>query len=247
MLRLDGRPWKRACGWLLFLAPFFLLTYGGSNALAAQRHGVRSIAFQWERHTPFLPWTIVPYWSLDALYVLSVFACVTRAELTAHVRRLVTAQVVAVLCFVLFPLQFGVERPHSQGFAGALFSTLARVDRPFNQAPSLHIALLVILWHLYATHAGKRARWLLHAWFGLIGVSVLTTYQHHFFDVPTGAMLGAACLWMWPATRVSRCSAEVVGNRNFEVEVQALAAEQKPQRRPLNHQSYRRIQSDEPH
>lgn len=210
MLRLDGRPWKRAFGWLLFLAPFFLLTYGGSNALAAQRHGVRSIAFQWERHIPFLPWTIVPYWSLDALYVCSVFMCTTRAELTTHVRRLVTAQTIAVLCFVLFPLQFGVERPHSQGVAGALFHALWFVDRPFNQAPSLHIALLVIVWRVYATHVRSQARWLLHAWCALIAASVLTTYQHHVFDVPTGALLGWLSIRLSPVVDQSGGAPKVI-------------------------------------
>jgi membrane-associated phospholipid phosphatase len=247
MLRLDGRPWKRACGWLLFLAPFFLLTYGGSNALAAQRHGVRSIAFRWERHIPFLPWTIVPYWSLDALYVFSVFACVTRAELTAHVRRLVTAQVVAVLCFVLFPLQFGVERPHSQGFAGVLFSALARVDRPFNQAPSLHIALLVIVWRIYATHVRSHVRWLLHAWCALIAVSVLTTYQHHVFDVPTGALVGLLSIRLWPVVDASGGTSKVVPDGDFEVEVQAIASQHFAERRTLNHAANGRIQPDEPH
>ena len=38
----------------------------------------------------------------------------------------------------------------------------------------------------------------LHAWSLLIGVSVLTTYQHHFIDIPTGALLGWCCIWLWP-------------------------------------------------
>ena len=224
MLSLNGRPWKRASGWLLFLAPFFLLTYCGSNALAAHRHGVRSIVFQWERHIPFLPWTIVPYWSLDALYVFSVYVCTTRAELTAHARRLITAQAIAVLCFVLFPLQFGFERPNGLGFAGALFHTLWRVDRPFNQAPSLHIALLVIVWRLYATHVRSRARWLLHAWCALIAASVLTTYQHHVFDVPTGALVGWFSIRLWPVVSTSGGAPKEIRNRDVDVDVQRRTA-----------------------
>src|SRR5436190_6062929 len=157
MRPLERRPWKRACVWLAFLAPFFLLTYGGANALAVHRHAIPSIVFAWERHIPFVPWTIVPYWSLDLFYGLSVFVCATRDELDAHGCRLLTAQLLGVGCFVLFPLKFAFTRPVCLGVAGLMFRPLMRFDRPFNQAPSLHIALLVILWPLYATHAQESA------------------------------------------------------------------------------------------
>ena len=42
-------------------------------------------------------------------------------------------------------------------------------DKPYNQAPSLHIALLVVLWVCYARYASGAWRWLLHGWFALIG------------------------------------------------------------------------------
>ena len=67
----------------------------------------RSIVFAWERHIPFLAWTIIPYWSINAFYGLSLFVCAERrAELDTHGRRLLTAQIVAVACFILFPLRF---------------------------------------------------------------------------------------------------------------------------------------------
>ena len=104
----------------------------------------------------------------------------------------------AIACFILFPLRFTFQQPETDGLSGALFAALNSFDKPFNQAPSLHIALLVILWRLYAKHLPRLAQWPLHLWFALVGVSVLTTYQHHFFDIPTGALLGVFCLWLWP-------------------------------------------------
>jgi hypothetical protein len=194
----EPRPWRRAICWLAFLAPFFYLTYGVANSITALRHDVPSIAFAWERRIPFVGWSIIPYWSIDAFYGLSVFVCGSRAELDAHGRRLLTAQIVAVACFILFPLTFTFQRPETDGLAGVLFAALTSFDKPFNQAPSLHIALLVILWRLYAKHLPHGAQLPLHIWFTVVGASVLTTYQHHFFDIPTGALLGISCLWLWP-------------------------------------------------
>lgn len=64
----EGRPWRRALLWLAFLGPFFFISYGGSNWLASQRTDVGAIVFAWERHIPFVAWTIVPYWLIDRNY-----------------------------------------------------------------------------------------------------------------------------------------------------------------------------------
>ncbi|WP_299086333.1 dual specificity protein phosphatase family protein [uncultured Campylobacter sp.] len=103
------------------------------------------------------------------------------------------AQIIATLFFIAFPLQMSWEKPAVSGLSGFLFSSLAAFDLPFNQAPSLHIILCVVVGAFYLRKA--RAVWLkaaLVTWFALIGLSVLTTYQHHFIDIPTG--LAAGCL-----------------------------------------------------
>ena len=139
---------------------------------------------------------IIPYWSISTHGLL--FICRTKGELDTLGRRLLTAQIIAVICFILFPLRFEFVQQETNGFSGLLFAALTSFDRPFNQAPSLHIAILVILWVLYARIVPRWALWLLHPWYLLVGISVLTTYQHHFIDIPTGALLGLLCLWLWP-------------------------------------------------
>jgi len=184
--------------WLVFLGPFFFASYGLANYLAARRSQVPSIVFDWEHAIPFWAWTIVPYWIIDALYGISLFLCTTRRELDTHAKRLLTAQVAAVFCFVVFPHRFTFERPVADGAFGWLFDVLLGFDQPYNQLPSLHIALAVILWTLYVRKVRAGARIAVDVVFVLICGSVLTTYQHHFVDIPTGLLLGWLCVWLWP-------------------------------------------------
>ena len=198
------RPWKRATLWLAVLAPFFYLTYGTANYLASLRPNVGSIVFDWERDVPFIAWTIYPYWSINVFYGLSLFLCRSEHELRRHAMRLLTAQIVAVTCFIAFPLAFTFGQPAADGVGSWLFAALRGFDRPFNQAPSLHIALAIILWDFYRRLIKQPfARVLLHLWSLLVAGSVLTTYQHHFIDIPTGALLGALCVWLWPLERTA--------------------------------------------
>ena len=105
-----------------------------ANWTASLHTAVPSIVFDWERHIPFLPWTIVPYWIIDALYGISLFLCASKRELDTHALRLLTAQVVAVACFIAFPHRFTFAHPPADGVFGALFDVLLGFDRPFNQA-----------------------------------------------------------------------------------------------------------------
>ena len=200
----SARPWGRALAWLLFLGPFFFISYGFANWLASQRADVGAIVFDWELAIPFLAWTILPYWSIDFFYALSLPLARNRIELDGHAKRLLAAQVVSVVCFIAFPLRFVFERPETSGMFGWLFDVLLGFDKPFNQAPSLHISLLVILWTFYARYLTGVWLWILRVWAVLIGLSVLTTYQHHFIDIPTGALVGCLCVLLFPLEEQTR-------------------------------------------
>ena len=189
---------RRAILWLVLLAPFFYASYGFANWLAAQRPGVGSIVFGWEHAIPFLPWTIVPYWSINLLYGLALLANDTPCGVDRLAGRYLTAQIVAVVCFLAFPLTATFERPATEGLPGFLFAVLGGFDKPFNQAPSLHIALLVIIWDQFRVRLSGVARAAWHLWCALIAASVLTTWQHHFIDLPAGALLGLFALWLFP-------------------------------------------------
>nr|WP_314441471.1 phosphatase PAP2/dual specificity phosphatase family protein [uncultured Campylobacter sp.] len=184
---------------LVVVAAIFYASYGATNALASARANVPEIYFAWERAVPFWAWSIVPYWSLNLLYALGFFLCRDAGELARYVTQLLVAQMIATLFFIAFPLQMSWEKPAVSGFSGFLFSSLAAFDLPFNQAPSLHIILCVVVGAFYLRKA--RAVWLkaaLIAWFALIGLSVLTTYQHHFIDIPTGLATGCFVLLVRP-------------------------------------------------
>jgi protein-tyrosine phosphatase/membrane-associated phospholipid phosphatase len=200
----EGRPYMRAVWWLSLLGPFFLLSYGLTNWLTSLRANVPAVAFGWESSIPFLAWTIIPYWSTDFLYVGSIFICRTRQELDTHASRLLAAQIISVCAFLLFPLRFSFERPETHGFFRLMFDALGSFDRPFNQAPSLHLSLTTILWARFSAHLKGVPLWLMRGWLALAGLATLTTYQHHFIDVPAGILVGLISIGLFPSRQLEK-------------------------------------------
>lgn len=200
------RPWLRAVAWLAGLGPFFFLSYNFANGYAARLAHVPSLTFEWERFAPFWAWTILPYWSSDALYGVALLSCRTRGELDRLGLRLLAIQCFSVACFVLFPLRVTFDRPPLSGWTEWLFASLLSFDQPFNQAPSLHVSLAVILWAHYRRLLRSPWSAVLGLWFVLIALSAWTTYQHHFIDLPLGAWAGLLALAAipersWPESR----------------------------------------------
>jgi membrane-associated phospholipid phosphatase/predicted protein tyrosine phosphatase len=177
------------------LSALFLVVYGGCNWITAQRADVRTIAFAWERVTPFVPWMIAPYMSIDLFFVAAPFLCRTRDELRAFAKRIAAAIIVAGICFLLLPLRFAFPRPTASGSLGAVFDWFRTMDPPHNLFPSLHIALCALLLVTYRRHTRGVLQLTVTIWFVLIAASALLTYQHHVLDVVGGFALAGYCFY----------------------------------------------------
>jgi membrane-associated phospholipid phosphatase len=195
----------------------FLGIYAVANHLTARRSDVGSAVFDWEKATPFIAWTIVPYLSICGFFLLSFFTGRDRAALRRHVVRLFAVLLVSVGCYALFPLRFTLVRPPVEGLFGLLFDALAAFDLPYNRAPSLHIAVLVVLGARFFPFLGRAQRWTLAGWFLLIGLSVLTTYQHHLVDVAAGLVLGAVVVAATSAGVAAQASNERLSNQRASI------------------------------
>ena len=175
------------------LSILFLIVYGGCNWITARRANVGLFYFEWERATPFVPFFILPYMSIDLFFVVAPFLCRTERELSILTKRIVTAIAVAGICFLLFPLRFAFPRPDADGFLGAIFDWFRGMDAPYNLLPSLHAALMLILLDVYIRRTGGFVRIAIVSWFVLIALSPLLTYQHHLIDIAGGFVLAALC------------------------------------------------------
>src|SRR5205814_2742675 len=111
-----------------------------------------TIVFSWENHISFVPWMVIPYFSIDLFFVAAALLCTDRSELKTFATRIALAITIAGAIFMLFPLRMSLVRPAVGGVPGFLFSFLSRFDRPYNLAPSLHITLWSILWIVYVRH-----------------------------------------------------------------------------------------------
>ncbi len=182
--------------WLSF---WFVFVYNGCNYLASLRDDVGNCAFWWERYYPFVPVLIIPYWSIDLLFVVAPFFIPSSFLLRQHVKRITMGIAIAGFFFLNFPLTLIYQRPLVTGFLGKLFGSLENFNNFYNCAPSLHITLRTNLWSIYVTPTRGWRRALIGGWFGLIGLSTLLCWQHYIIDVVSGQLLGLFCLFIFPS------------------------------------------------
>jgi protein-tyrosine phosphatase/membrane-associated phospholipid phosphatase len=195
----------RALGTSVLLSVLFIVVYGGTNWLTAQRPSadVTTWYFGWELTAiPYVPLLIVPYMSIDLFFFMASFLCRDERELRTFARRVVFAVLVAAALFLLLPLRLAwPERPGVGGWFGAFVEQSCTapflMEYPHNLFPALHIALCMIVADVYVWHTRGIVRGAVIVWFALIAASTVLTWQHHLIDVLGGFVLGAFAFYLF--------------------------------------------------
>jgi len=182
---------------MLLCSVVFMVVYNYTAWHVSSLEKVPSFVFDFEKHIPFLPWTIIPYMTSGLFFCSIFFFCNAKEQLKVLTQRMLFVTIIAGICFLLFPLKFSLQRPEvNNSIFGYSFQFLTTFDSPFNQAPSLHIVYAFIFWSVFRNL--KKWRIFLMIWLVAIGISTLTTYQHHLIDVVTGTILAHISFLVFP-------------------------------------------------
>lgn len=175
----------------------FLIVYNFAAWYTSKAEKVPSFVFDFEKHIPFLPWTIIPYMTSGIFFCSVFFMAKDHEQLKVLTKRMLFVTIAAGLFFIMFPLRFSLVKPGTNGSVlNYSFQFLKIFDSPFNQSPSLHIVYAFIFWTVFRSL--KKSRTLLMMWLILLGVSTLTTYQHHFIDILSGTVLAHISFIFFP-------------------------------------------------
>lgn len=175
----------------------FMTVYNFAAWYTSKAEKVPSFVFDFEKYIPFLPWSIIPYMTSGIFFCSVFFMCKEREQLTVLTKRMLFTTVTAGVCFIAFPLQFSLAKPGTNGsILDYSFQFLKIFDSPFNQSPSLHISYAFIFWTVFRRL--KKFRTFLMVWLIVLGISTLTTYQHHFMDILSGTVLAHISFMVFP-------------------------------------------------
>jgi len=166
----------------------FMVVYNLCTWHAVSSENFTSFTFDFERSIPFVPLSIIPYMASGFFFCLVFFSCKNKYQLKIVTWRMLFVIIIAGIFFMAVPLRFSLTKPEvSNSILNLPFSFLNTFDSPFNQSPSLHITFAFIFWSVFKDLS--RWRIFLLIWLILLGISTLTTYQHHVIDILTGAIL----------------------------------------------------------
>jgi membrane-associated phospholipid phosphatase len=175
---------------------WFVLVYGGMDALTARRSFRVPVHFPAELAIPFVPAMTLFYMSIYLLFWMAPFVLRTRREF----RALVTTLAFAIFCggigFLLFPadLAFAQPREEELGIWAGMFHLADKMNLTYNLLPSLHVAFAVICVAIFSARAPLVGKVLLWFWAAMVAASTVLIHQHHLLDVAAGWLLAVVCV-----------------------------------------------------
>ncbi len=184
------------------LYPLMLMAFGiylSINYFTASRAIVLPLTAV-DDFVPFIAWTLPIYLTV---FVQAFLFPVLIADVTMVKKYLFSGIIVCLICFstfVIFPTQYAY-RPSLENenwFWSWCFSVVYQLDKSTNCFPSFHVAAAT----LYALLMFRnRKMFILFAFWSLaIAISTLTTNQHYFYDLPSGALVA---LFAWYIAEVT--------------------------------------------
>ena len=180
--------------WGTLVTVWFALVYGGADWLTANRSLRIPVHTSWELAIPLMPGWVSVYMSIYLVFLAAPLALPTVRQIRALALAECLLILVAGVCFLLLPSELAYPPlPSDLGVWTGLFGVADWLNRDYNLAPSLHVALTVICVSAYA----YRAKLFWWSWAALVAVSTVLTHQHHLFDVVTGWALGLAGGWFY--------------------------------------------------
>lgn len=182
---------------LILCSIVFAIVYNFTAWYAASFENVPSFVFEIEKNIPFIASSIIPYITSGIFFCAVFFVVQTKEQLIVLTKRMLFIILISGICFMLFPLKFSIAKPEiNNSILEIPFLFLQKMDSPFNQSPSLHIAFAFVFWSVFRNF--KSGRRYIIIWLILLGISTLTTYQHHLIDVFSGAILAQLTFVIFP-------------------------------------------------
>ncbi|MEC4042054.1 phosphatase PAP2 family protein [Myroides odoratimimus] len=177
---------------MLLCYAVFIILYMAAQYYAVYRALDWSVTLAIDPYIPFIEWMIIPY-STSGLFFLLVFYWVDSIyQLRLLTKRMLAVTIIAFIGFIVFPIQFTVERPlHTVALFNPLFDFITTWDTHYNQAPSLHVAYAIVFMTVVEHTRRFKAftKVFLHIWLALVALSTLFVYQHHTIDLITAILV----------------------------------------------------------
>jgi membrane-associated phospholipid phosphatase len=170
-------------------AVWFLLIYGGCDAVTGHRTLRVRIHTDAELKIPFVPETVVIYMSIYLLFVAVPFILRSWDELLALAWMLNVTILISGVCYLVLPAQLAFEPHQGAGMFPGVFRFADRLNLTYNLMPSLHVGLSAGCLAVFAGRSGRSGKVVAWLWGVAIGLSTLLTHQHHVLDVVTGFLL----------------------------------------------------------